>query len=313
MARRKQREHGLDIFLAAPWWVSAVMAVGGFAAFQWIIPASATNNPLLKMVSQATKPVGYVFLVVFGLIAVVNFFRQRSSPPIAPASEPVVAGPTAPRMAVMRDEGLEKAWIDLMAKPRQSQPRPTEWSIELLRMIEWKRFEELCAAFYREIGLRSETIRCGADGGVDAKLFQGDSTEPAAIVQCKAWNSRPVGVKPVRELLGVMTHQKVPKGIFIATGEFTKEAVEFAQANPLDLVSGVAFMGMLKELSVDARQRLLAVATEGNFTTPSCPSCGIKMNWRTSDQGNFWGCENFPRCKQKFFAKVSDRSLPDAV
>ena len=48
-------------------------------------------------------------------------------------------------------------------------------------------------------GFRSETIRCGADGGIDAKLYEGDAKEPTAIVQCKAWNSRAVGVKPVRE------------------------------------------------------------------------------------------------------------------
>jgi hypothetical protein len=97
-----------------------------------------------------------------------------------------------------------------MARAPKPEPKPTAWSLELLRRIEWKRFEELTAAFYRAIGLRSETIRCGADGGIDAKLFKGDSPDPTAIVQCKAWNARPVGVKPVRELLGVMTPAFAP-------------------------------------------------------------------------------------------------------
>lgn len=180
------------------------------------------------------------------------------------------------------------------------EPKPTAWSLELLRQIEWKRFEELSAAFYREIGLRSETIRCGADGGIDAKLYKDGSAEPTAIVQCKAWNSRPVGVKPVRELLGVMTHQKVPEGIFIATRDFTNEATEFAKSNPIDLVSGSAFLDMIQKLSVEAQQRLLAIATEGEFTTPTCPSCGIKMVWRKSERNDFWGCANYPRCKQVF-------------
>jgi restriction system protein len=159
----------------------------------------------------------------------------------------------------------------------------------------------LGAAFYREIGLRSETIRCGADGGIDAKLFQGDSLEPVAIVQCKAWNSRSVGVKPVRELLGVMAHHKIPKGIFLATGEFTNEAVAFAQDHSMDLVSGPAFMEMLAKLPDEGRQRLLQVATDGDYTTPTCPSCGIKMVVRHSERGDFWGCSNYPGCKQKFF------------
>ncbi|MGB8857191.1 MAG: topoisomerase DNA-binding C4 zinc finger domain-containing protein [Burkholderiales bacterium] len=40
------------------------------------------------------------------------------------------------------------------------------------------------------------------------------------------------------------------------------------------------------------------MATEGEYSTPSCPSCGIKMLIRSGRQGNFWGCKNFPRCRQ---------------
>ena len=195
------------------------------------------------------------------------------------------------------------AWEEMSARTTQPAPKPTTWSLDLLRLIEWKRFEELAAAFCRELGLRSETIRCGADGGIDAKLFQGDTKEPTAIFQCKAWNARSVGVKPVRELLGVMTHQKVPEGIFLTTGDYTSEAMEFAKTNPIDLLDGPAFLGMIQRLPAEVQQRLLAVATEGDFTTPTCPSCGIKMVWRDSDRKSFWGCHNYPRCKLKFFTK----------
>ena len=64
--------------------------------------------------------------------------------------------------------------------------------------------------------------------------------------------------------------------------------------------SGSAFMGMIQKLPAEAQQRLLAVATEGEFTTPTCPSCGIKMVWRKSERGDFWGCRHYPRCKQVF-------------
>jgi restriction system protein len=104
----------------------------------------------------------------------------------------------------------------------------------------------------------------------------------------------------VRELLGVMTHQNIPEGIFIATGDFSKEAIQFAKSNPIDLVSGSTFMGMIQKLSTEQQARLLAVATEGEFTTPTCPSCGIKMVWRRSERGDFWGCRNYPRCRQVF-------------
>jgi restriction system protein len=303
MARRKE-ESNIDLLLSAPWWVSALVAVAGLVALQWIIPAITTSNPMLKVLGLGFKPVGYLVGASFGLIAAVNFFRQRPSHRVAPSDSAREYRPSPIPTGTPTTDQVIKTWEDMMAAAPRPEPKPeskpTAWSLELLRRIEWKRFEELPAAFYREIGLRSETIRCGADGGIDAKLFKGDATEPTAIVQCKAWNCRSVGVKPVRELLGVMTHQHTAEGIFIATGDFTKEAIDFAKSNPIDLVSGSAFMDMIQKLPAEAQQRLLSVATESEFTTPSCPSCGIKRVWRESERGDFWGYRNYPRCKQIF-------------
>ena len=46
----------------------------------------------------------------------------------------------------------------------------------------------------------------------------------AAIVQCKAWQTYNVGVKPVRELFGVMAADRVPEGFFVTTGDYTGDA-----------------------------------------------------------------------------------------
>jgi restriction system protein len=138
----------------------------------------------------------------------------------------------------------------------------------------------------------------GADGGIDIKLFQDDSEVPTAIVQCKAWNSKLVGVKPIREFLGVMSHEKISKGFFMASGVYSDDAKEIANANGITLINGVMFLAMIKHLSEDAQLRLLSLVTSGEFTTPSCPSCGIKLVRRTSKRGDFWGCQNYPKCRQ---------------
>lgn len=90
-------------------------------------------------------------------------------------------------------------------------PKPTAWSLELIRDLEWKRFEDVCQQFYEMKGIRSETTALGPDGGIDIRLYQDDSGLASSIVQCKAWGERFVGVKPVRELLGVMIHEKIGK------------------------------------------------------------------------------------------------------
>lgn len=306
MARRKRREKesGFDLLVAAPWQVSAIFSFMLLSGVLWIFPALAGENPILKSIMVGIKPFGYLGAGIFGFIAGINYLRQRnssSSPPSQPLP-PIRYDEPSADLAVLYAENVAKAWEASSRRSHSKQPEPetAEWSLDLLKRIEWKRFEELCAAYFRELGLRAETIRCGADGGVDAKLFRGDAPDTESIIQCKAWNARPVGVKPVRELFGVMAHQKVRRGIFLTTSTYTKEAQEFATENPIFLVNGEKFFGMIGKLPEEARQRLLSVATSGDYLTPTCPSCGIKMVKRNGPKNNFWGCLNYPRCKQTF-------------
>jgi restriction system protein len=84
----------------------------------------------------------------------------------------------------------------------------------------------------------------------------------------------------------------------MAPGGFTDDAREFAKANSITLLDGKLFLAMLQRLPSESSQKLLAFATEGDYITPSCPHCGTKMTSRNSSRGEFWGCRNYPRCKQ---------------
>jgi len=179
--------------------------------------------------------------------------------------------------------------------------KPTAWSIDLLKEIEWKRFEELSRAYFERRGLKAKTTKIGADGGVDIHLYQSESDTPSAFVQCKAWNKYKVGIKPVRELFGVMAADDIQDGFFMTTGVFTSEAKQFAKGK-LNLVTGETLLRFISNLPKEEQYALLDVATEGDYTTPSCPRCGIKMEARESKKGDnpgsdFWGCTNYPKCK----------------
>ena len=180
-----------------------------------------------------------------------------------------------------------------------------EWARELLSKLEWKRFEEVVAAYSRELGYEARTTHIGADGGVDVQLFKDGQTNPVMIIQCKAWDTYKVGIKPVRELYGVMAADKVPNGAFFTTGDFTTEAETWARDKNLDLVNGREFLARIKSLSPAQQQTLLDLAIAGDYTTPTCPSCDVKMILRTATKGrfegnNFWGCPHYPHCKQTF-------------
>jgi restriction system protein len=87
------------------------------------------------------------------------------------------------------------------------------------------------------------------------------------------------------------------KGIFMTTSWFSDDAKKFAaeHKDKLFLIDGELFLTMLSNLPEEKRKVLLDFATEGNYTTPTCASCGIKMIRRPGKTGEFWGCINFPR------------------
>jgi restriction system protein len=100
------------------------------------------------------------------------------------------------------------------------------------------------------------------------------------------------------------------RGIFLTTSIYTKEALAFAKDNPIFLIDGEKFFSMISKLSSEAQKRLLDIATEGEYLIPSCPSCGIKMVERKGPKINFWGCQNYPKCKLTFMMRdISAQTL----
>lgn len=177
----------------------------------------------------------------------------------------------------------------------------TGFNWDVLRALEWRVFEQLVQGYFRTLGFVAERKRVGADGGVDLVLRKTGEAEPFAYVQCKAWNTYLVGVKPVRELFGVMAADGVRKGYFVCTGAYTPEAVAFAEGKPLKLVTGEELLEKLNGLDSELRTRLLGEVLSGDYTTPTCPRCDTKMVRREGkDGGAFWGCTSFPKCWQRF-------------
>ena len=147
-----------------------------------------------------------------------------------------------------------------------------------------------------------DTAFYGADGGVDARVYVNGSNVLEYAIQCKAWK-KIVGVKEIRELFGVMVHESAGKGAFMATSTFSDDAKSFAaeHSDKLFLVDGEKFISMLLKLPQDKQKILLSFATEGDYTTPTCASCGIKMVLRNGAKGDFWGCINFPKCNSRLW------------
>jgi len=247
------------------------------------------------------------FLLPIALGIAVGFLgfllRRKHRPHFKRANEPGVFRTNANPWGGSEDDDRYPERNRLLERAAATPSLDTSrWSLKLLRALEWKRFELVCAAYFESLGFTARTARAGADGGVDIHLFAKGAQKPEIIVQCKAWNTYKVGIKPIRELFGVMAREQVAEGIFITTGTFTAEARSFPKENELHLVDGEDLLKKIQSLPEDRQAALLSVATKGDFTTPTCPSCAIKMIRRENKKDNtaFWGCSNYPRCRQTF-------------
>jgi hypothetical protein len=122
--------------------------------------------------------------------------------------------------------------------------RPTELPSDFLQM-QPKDFETLIARLLVSMGLDVQVTKQTGDGGVD---LLARSSEPITgglfVVQCKRYSGT-VGEPVLRDLYGVMHHHRASKGILITTSNFTRQAREFAEGKPIDLVDGNSLRALL--------------------------------------------------------------------
>ncbi len=185
-----------------------------------------------------------------------------------------------------------------------------------IRELTWREFEHLLGEAYRRKGY---SVHVGGgdkpDGGVDIELRLG---ERLTLVQCKHWNSGKVGVRVVRELLGVVTQSQADEGIVVASGGFTSDAIAFARRIPiLHLVGTKELQSLIRSVQrdpsysatpapvLDSPPLPLPTVSSPSAKTqkpaPACPGCGTPMVQRVARRGKhngnaFWGCPTYPKC-----------------
>jgi restriction system protein len=116
-------------------------------------------------------------------------------------------------------------------------------NIERIRELSWRQFEAIVAEAFRRRGYKvEENAADGPDGGVDLLLEKCDAKY---YVQCKRWKQIKVGVKPIRELYGVIAAGGAAGGFFVASGEYTQDAREFARRCGIELIDGTALLAMI--------------------------------------------------------------------
>jgi restriction system protein len=104
-------------------------------------------------------------------------------------------------------------------------------------------------------------------------------------------------------MFGLMTAEKAGQAIIVTTGNFTRDARDFAAGKPIRLVDGPQLLTLVQSVQTKpADSENETTPTSAEPTIPTCPQCGKPMVQRTARRGSnagsrFWGCSAYPACK----------------
>lgn len=147
----------------------------------------------------------------------------------------------------------------------------TSWKGELISTmlkIEPSAFERLCQRILRESGfVQVEVTGKSGDGGIDGKgiVRINGFLSFHVFFQSKRYKGS-VGSKDIRDFRGAM-QGRADKGLFITTGNFTREAFKEATrdgAPPIDLIDGELLCYKLKEMNLGVKTELIEEVSVDN-------------------------------------------------
>lgn len=217
--RRRERRRGEGL-AKLPWHVPAAAGVFGAAFFGLVAPAvhlpGVEKNPFLRIVDHGIHHPALLHGLAWLSVLTGTLLAYQ-----------------AWRLGQSRRRLLDR-----------------QRNIDGLRSMSWQQFEQLVGEFFRRQGFQVvETGQGGKDGGVDLMLRRG---QERVIVQCKQWKSANVGVSVVREMFGLQNHFRVQRVKIVSCGRFTRDAWQFAQGKPIDLIDGEKLLAGVKEVQQSA-------------------------------------------------------------
>ncbi|MCP5187028.1 MAG: restriction endonuclease [Pseudomonadales bacterium] len=251
-----------------PWWCSVIASLLAYFGLRMVMPALLPDSPAFVGLSTALPHLASLAAVILLIPAPFAAFNSYRK-----------------RKLLDAQSGLDS-----------------------IRLLSWKKFEELVAEAYRRQGFKvRENHRGGADDGIDIKLEKDGQIH---IVQCKQWKSQKIGVSVIREMYGVMVSEGAASVSVITSGRFTREAVGFAAGKPIDLVDGTRLALIIRDVKSNLRKPTASgipieapgVVQPISMKSEVCPRCGNELVKRTARRGDnagkqFLGCSSFPKCR----------------
>ena len=111
-------------------------------------------------------------------------------------------------------------------------------TLERLRAMPWEDFSAALEEAYRREGYTVKRLAAQAD----FELVQGSRS---TLVACKRWKATRTGIEPLRELEVIRRAREAHECIYVAAGEITGQAREFAAQKNIRLVQAAELAKLL--------------------------------------------------------------------
>ena len=171
-------------------------------------------------------------------------------------------------------------------------------------------FENLIIKLLRKMGFIVEETKATNDGGIDAIAINEDPiTSGRFIIQCKRY-SGVVGQPVVRDLYGVVTHERASKGIIITTSDFSKQAIEFAEGKPIELLNGSKLRALFRKYdllqSSNSEENTITFAHHWHYYAKSVSSISSMIRHKIDTAELYRGLSKNILSQRKYYREFGD-------
>jgi hypothetical protein len=206
-----------------------------------------------------------------------RFVPVQSAAPVVGAPAPTPWRAPVPTMAPVPPQPAAPAPVYYAAPapavqhpPKLQQEQEPEyeasadWTEDMLTATDWRSFENVVEALFRQAGFRSRILSLSEDGGADIGLFSRNQPgSPASVLHCHHSGAERIGVSRVRALRHVMSEHQVPRGQLVISGRFTSDAKTYAREHNIRLMDGPAMLALIRQRSPEQQAVLLELLQEG--------------------------------------------------
>jgi restriction system protein len=165
-------------------------------------------------------------------------------------------------------------------------------TVDMMKGIE---FESFLLAHFEKLGYKVKLTKKSNDYGADLLLRKKGRI---IVVQAKRY-SKKVGIKAVQELVASLKYYKASEGIVITNNYFTKNAINLAKVNCVELWDRKKLTTIMQKNNC---KKLADNIIDQTNESKICPICGGNLILKNGMYGAFWGCSNYPKCR--FIRKI---------